>query len=94
MSEHTDGPWECHSGVSFNPDTMEATKVFTRIVAGEKTIATMKEYGDSADTRLITAAPDMLELLEEILTWCFFEQEKDAMKRIEAVIAKAEGGDE
>ena len=74
---HTPGPWE------FDP-------IDRVVVKGSAEIAYMGWSANGADARLIAAAPELLEALEEVLGWeTLCPVETYEMAR--AAIAKAKG---
>lgn len=96
MAEYTKGPWELAGDLNvMNLD----------VVYGSGRIAMMdcenEELSDAeltANARLIAAAPELLEALElarDHLEVCNYEGEEDeALAQINAVIAKAKGGED
>ena len=87
MSKHTKGPWEAADRGDYS-DLDGNSRV---ILGDDRRIAIVQHKGDEEDeanARLIAAAPDMLEVLEEIQhvaspTWI--------SKRAREAIAKAGG---
>ena len=106
MSEHTKGPWIWNGGylISYIPDKFSAGGYQDfEIIADDG--SAHGEYSatldpDSADARLIAAAPDLLEALEGVLSW---HDDADnlhkplevraAYMRARAAIARAKGGE-
>jgi hypothetical protein len=89
MSKHTPGPWRMRTersidrGTAYGIETCEADWKRTRSVVPPL-------YINEADARLIAAAPDMLEALEEVMSCEENEQMRWAQKA-RAAIAKARG---
>lgn len=93
---HTPGPW--HQSHRHCGCGMYNTQVYT---ADGETIATLHWYPKpkdengsigtyrEANARLIAAAPDLLEALEEIVT--ISDRDHDAWERARAAVAKAKG---
>lgn len=84
-NQHTPGPWENHCG-----------EVTTPQINGRsyRRIAAVQDYGlgglpevDEANAHLISAAPDLLEALKELVDLNVARN----MNRAKAAIAKAEG---
>jgi hypothetical protein len=95
MNNHTPGPWEdCGSGDvqgiednGFGKGPVDVCSVYLRTVEGRT----------EANTRLIAAAPDLLEALQKLLSHGTFEDypntsEWYAVRDARAAIAKATGG--
>lgn len=103
MSKHTPGPWKLHR---IDSDTVFVTE--DRIARGEsipgynRKLVEMPHWSDDnydekmANTRLIAAAPELLEALKKVFEdyaspdWRNLSTNIDLMK---AAIAKAEGTD-
>lgn len=89
---HTPGPWEVYDGHDGHFAQMRESYITHDNGTGTAriTVARMIDcgYDNSADARLIAAAPDLLALLKEIVAepWGF------PKARILDAIAKAEGG--
>lgn len=89
MSKHTPGPWKAVP-TAFGPIDI--------VVSDGRDIVTVYGGGTGnkeANARLIAAAPDMLEALKQaqtnFKTYDRFKVDVDAMRKIEAAIAKATG---
>ena len=94
MSKHTPGPWVVYD------DSNDGKTNRMEIAARGKTVARIYHSvpeEDLPNARLIAAAPDLLELLEDVISigggmveeiygYCFVEQAR-------AAIAKATGGE-
>lgn len=95
MQAHTPGPWECYADLpSTDPSWHIVTSAGrTRVVANvhiEPGNAT-----DEANASLISAAPDLLAACKACLDNCGCQEDNDPCAncaRLEAAIAKAEGG--
>jgi len=87
-AKHTPGPW-----VEFDGDICPANDIANVV------IATLYQDTSDADARLIAAAPDLLEALEDMLVQADFAASvrggeghmKYAMAKARAAIAKAKG---
>ena len=67
MSKHTPGPWKA---TKFNPATGEIDDCYLYVEPGISVIERKvkgRDQHDTANARLIAAAPDLLEALEELL---------------------------
>lgn len=84
-SKHTPGPWELYN---------YKTEVLVYGQPHSRNVATVT--GNSADARLIAAAPEMLEYLEIMLDWAKSGKPIDHMAKVslEYIIGKAKGGAE
>ena len=93
MSKHTPGPWS-YIG---NGDVVARSENYC---GGEKDIASVfltANDEDEANSRLIAAAPDLLEALREVLNnpagdYDASDGYENAVKQARAAIAKATGG--
>jgi len=97
MSKHTEGPWEFHA-----KEYHDGNKTFW-VGNGEYVVFDCSPYGPKemvfppnlADARLICAAPDMLEVLEELdecaSYWSQYDVPIGIHDRIKRAIAKAKG---
>jgi len=92
MSEkYTPGPWNLKSGVDFEykhqiRDSEEKPVVFWPVYAGQT-----KKTAE-ANARLIAAAPDLLEALQNLLTWVQEPHPYSDRHAAIAAIVKATGG--
>lgn len=87
MSKHTPGPWVKVSGVLMGADG-------TDVVASGLGLGLGQDSGDGvrqANTRLIAAAPELLQVLIECLECEFSVTEKSVIEKALSVIAKATG---
>jgi hypothetical protein len=102
MIKHTKGPW--HIGAGNGEGSVFADTGRTRLEQGGTTLYPIcnvtrgwNEAEDAANARLIAAAPDMLEMLHEVLA-LLNNPDADGTdanrveREILAVIAKATGG--
>ncbi len=87
--KHTPGPWEVHELADGPSKTIGPLGVFVAQTIGGN---------DTANARLIAAAPDLLAACKETLQCCDAINQDDAdllpsdtISQIEAAIAKAEG---
>lgn len=85
MSKHTPGPWSI--------DALHCLLRFARKSYGgwNDEIKDDEFFPDEDDARLIAAAPELLEALKGVLEWDYDELDYDLRKRLESVVAKAEG---
>lgn len=86
-TQHTPGPWEYIPGEepAFLPRVQ-------RGIEGEFVVMGLSRYREEADARLIAAAPDLLEALQDAL--CALEccgKDYPAASKARAAIAKATG---
>ena len=96
-TQHTRGPWlieaeNCHTGdIATVHNTADK---WVTIYAPHWMETGMGEHEQSANARLIAAAPDLLEALgaAEDLLHRMGMQSSDAYQKIDAAIAKATGG--
>ena len=95
MSKHTPGPWK---RIANSIKSRKANCVIVRLPAltdcvGDETADQIKEW--DANARLIAAAPDLLEALEEAVYMLGIqeinEDSKPYERRIMAALAKAKG---
>lgn len=91
MSEHTPGPWNC-SQESVDPEWWIVTIKGGLIVANVNA-----HHNQEANARLIAAAPDLLDALDDALGELQADSHRDGARcllltKIEAAIAKAKGG--
>jgi hypothetical protein len=96
-AKHTEGPWEFHAN-----EYHDGKKTFW-VGNGEYAVFDCSPYGPKemvfppnlADARLICAAPDMLEVLEELDECAYYWSQYDVPvgihDRIKSAIAKAKG---
>lgn len=93
MNKHTLGPWKVSTGNTgrFRTPTIEVTALHDSGI--DQTVAHITGISSGkANARLIAAAPDLLEALEEVLAYCV-EHGHDwmCMAQARAAIAKATG---
>lgn len=91
MSKHTPGPWTVHddtdiSGIENDPEnkcigSVDVAHVYLRTVPGRH----------EANARLIAAAPDLLAVLQDVLSTWDSGSEAFPISDIRAAIAKAKG---
>jgi len=99
MTEHTPGPWEWVDGPEYgysalwNPETHNEVLTADGFNDGDRPITWMGEDLTLADKVLITAAPDMLSLLKQLVELDWFEDSASMQDLVAEVIAKAEGKD-
>lgn len=99
---HTPGPWLVES--LFPPKYIKTTHVvLAKVGIYPSTVCTVEEYNEIpnfepdrlADARLIAAAPDMLQVLQELEEsseyWSEYFVPLGIVERIHAAIAKATG---
>jgi hypothetical protein len=85
-TKHTPGPWKaCRDICHF--DTLSEVKSDTGLIVAE--VGGIGVEDQAANTRLIAAAPELLEALQEIVT--ITDRKHDAWDRAKAAIAAAEG---
>lgn len=92
VATHTPGPWEVHPRNRFD---------FSEVLAGDLRVAIIPEWPlllaeNTANARLMAAAPDLLASLVEMLEFADMgeihdEETAEAVARAQAAIAKAEG---
>lgn len=99
MSKHTPGPWRIE--IEDSPDA-EWSRRWPNIIADEyEVVGTEGMYGDletdMANARLIAAAPELLQSLQEVIQYfdapgdgCFSDAQ---LAKARAAIAKATGGE-
>ena len=93
MSKHTKGPW---NATKFNPVTGEIDDCYLYVEPGIAVIERKvkgRDQHDTANARLIAAAPDLLEALEYCLD-CLgdeFALPADCQNNARAAIAKSRG---
>jgi hypothetical protein len=88
---HTKGPWICHSGMVWKPDSSEDGIPIARMARDDN--RTMPVERD-ANASLIAASPEMLEALEAIvidLQFSEIQTHKNLVDLARAAIAKAKG---
>lgn len=94
MSQHTPGPWT-EDGCTRVLEReilhaeMQGTRVAT-IWAGSRVIAFVFDT-DGPTTRLITAAPEMVEMLLRIQAWLGRDNDGTPCGDLDALLAKIEG---
>ena len=92
MNKHTPGPW---NATKFNPVTGDIDDCYLYVEPGIAVIERKvkgRDQHDTANARLLAAAPDLLEALEDIVQWIErgdFEESFLAAAR--AAIARARG---
>lgn len=92
MSNHTLGPWKANFAISGSVYIFGCDRNFARVFDEWR-----DEANQEANARLIAAAPDLLEVLEELLSMCQrqedFHDDGDGcmFERASAAIAKARG---
>ena len=86
-AKHTHGPWAVDHAFGVGPVSDSDDQSYGMVLA----VADI--YGDNrvADSRLIAAAPDLLEALLECLECEFAVTDRAAIAKAEAAIAKATG---
>lgn len=109
MSGHTQGPWEAwcdnHGEYAANVEREGGERLPFDVCAGDEAIVTVYGFSEesSANARLIAAAPELLDALEEValvLAGIIAASEDresarlagDPYERARAAIAKATGG--
>lgn len=85
-SKHTPGPWTIAAGRYLLAITPAQTKQIAIFDSDDDW-----EDEQQANARLIAAAPELLEALEECLTCEFPVIDRDAVSKARAAIAKATG---
>lgn len=96
MSEHTEGPWVCYADTpSTDPEWHIVTSANRMRVVANVHIEPGNEM-DMANARLITAAPDLLtvcqELAESAAYWSEYDVPIGIVDRLNEAIARATGG--
>ena len=92
MSNHTPGPWKATFAISGSVYIFGGDRNFVRVFN-----EWLDEANQEANACLIAAAPDLLEVLEELLSMCQrqedFHDDGDGcmFERASAAIAKARG---
>jgi hypothetical protein len=98
MAQHTPGPWRCGQGITekITPVVWAGSLVF-----GERIVHRIAVCDNAANARLIAAAPELLDALEELVSDLEFDMSAGCNprlvksgKRIEyarAAISKATG---
>lgn len=90
MSKHTPGPWDKWQTIAAHAATAEEMKVVLAFFYGGKP---EKEEEAIANTRLIAAAPDLLEALQLILSSISgWGADTTPLDKARAAISKATGG--
>lgn len=81
--KHTKGPWNILCGFNIRPDIVSANGI----------IATMHQKTDTANARLIAAAPELLKACVEAYNFINEKSErsgKDILNQLKYIIEKAE----
>ena len=95
MNEHTKGPWRLdQNGEGEWPEVYKGD--YRRINAGQGYHPDgfdLTGFMSEADARLITAAPDLLEAVEDVISERTLHGDiVDAMRHVRSALAKATGG--
>lgn len=93
MSRHTPGPWKAEAG-GREPLVLAGLTPVAQVFALGESIDDAAE--EEANARLIAAAPDLLEALQDALSWIgklsdWAGAEDPNIERYRTAIAKAEG---
>lgn len=91
MSAHTPGPWTLGSRV-ISADTHDTFNVAVALLSSAREAPELSEDERAANGRLIAAAPDLLEALEEMVDAVGFGSEDPSVERARAAVVKARGG--
>ncbi len=92
MNKHTPGPW---NATKFNPVTGDIDDCYLYVEPGIAVIERKvkgRDHHDTANARLIAAAPDLLEALSEIINdGGKFVMTHELHRKARAAIARARG---
>lgn len=92
MNKHTPGPW---NATKFNPVTGDIDDCYLYVEPGIAVIERNvrgRDQHDTANSRLLAAAPDLLEALSEIINdGGKFVMTNETHRKARAAIAKARG---
>lgn len=92
--KHTPGPWHVYLNAKKPMVRANSKRMIMQIIPhpGDAPIGNYYSDEDMANARLISAAPDMLEALNEVCEQLReYDPKNEALKKGWSVIAKAEG---